>query len=52
VGEDVDSHPVFSKARNRPKKLGFYFNYPVSVECFLSCRGEGCGSDLYSRGEM
>ena len=26
VGEDVNPHPVLSKGRNRPEKLGFYFN--------------------------
>ena len=52
VGDDVDSHPVLSEGRNRPKKLGFYFDYPVSVECFVSCRGEGCGGDLNCRREL
>ena len=52
VGEDVNPHPVLSKGRNRPEKLGFYFDYPVSVECFLSCQGEGCSSDLYGMGEQ
>jgi hypothetical protein len=26
VGDDVDSHSVLSEGRNRPKKLGFYFD--------------------------